>query len=416
MRIKEVFEQYPYSKEKYGSIYNYAKEMMQHLPNYKAESIRVDYGKFKKKFVTTTQKLDKNGNVTSQTQKLQSETINPPSDHEIVRTSTNLTTGQQWIITKKTDELKQLEIEDIADVLKSLNIEPIKINENTSTSNKILRVIYTDTHVAMETNKDGYGLYGGIWNKETLFIRQSEILKAVSKYTTENKYDEIHLIDLGDFMDGWDGLTVRRAHPLPQNMDNKEAFRVGLEFKVKLYNSIATMTGLKVVSHNITNSNHSNDFDYIVNYSAKEILSKQFENCEYYIYQRFINHYIIGNHCFILCHGKDSHNLKFGFKHILDSKGKDKIVEYIKHHNLQDYYCTFEKGDTHLQLFDHCSMDKCDYNNYMALSPASEWVQTNFSKGRSGFSIMEVDLKENEKTITPFYFDWDRGESSKFGY
>jgi len=416
MRLKEAYEKFPYVEKEHGNLSNYFRFLATICETWSEKSIRTNYYRQKRLFVTTAQKLDKHGNITSQTQKLQAESLEPPKDHEIVRTSTNLTTGQQWIITKKTDEQPPIEIDDIVDVIKTLNIAPINVEPSTYKSNKILRVIYTDTHVAMETNKDGYGLYGGVWNKETLIKRQKEICKKVFHYTLENDYDEIHLVDLGDFMDGWDGLTVRRAHPLPQNMDNKEAFRTGLEFKVSLFNSIASMTGKKVVSHNITNSNHSNDFDYIVNFSAKQILERQHHKCEYYIYQRFINHYIIGNHCFILCHGKDSHNLKFGFKHILDPKGKQKIEEYIKHHNLQDYYCTFEKGDTHLQLMDLCSMDKCDYNNYMALSPASEWVQTNFSKGRSGFSIMEVDLKENIKTITPFYFDWDRGEQSKFGY
>jgi len=417
MRIKEVFEQYPFSVEKYGNVPKYVEAIQHLLPTYAPESIRVCFQNFKKKFVTTTQKLDKHGNITSQTQKLQAETIDPPKGHEVVRTSTNLTTGQQWIITKKLEgEAEPIDLDIIKEAIKTLNIAPINVEPCTCNSNKILRIIYTDVHVAMETNKDGYGLYGGVWNKETLNLRKEAMIKEVLIRTMQTDYKEIHLIDLGDFMDGWDGMTVRRGHDLPQNMSNKEAFKAGLEFKVQLFNSIAQRTGIKVVSHNITNSNHSNDFDYIVNYSAKEILSSQFTKCEYIIYQRFINHYIIGNHCFILSHGKDSHNLKFGFKPFIDTKGKEKITEYIKHHNLEKYFCTFEKGDSHQQLFDNCTMDRCDYHNYTALSPASEWVQTNFVKGRSGFSIMEVDIDKNEKTITPIYFDWERGQTSEFGY
>jgi len=417
MRLKEAYEKFPYVEKEHGSLSNYFRFLATLCETWSASSIRTNYYRQKRLFVTTAQKLDKHGNITSQTQKLQAESLEPPKDHEIVRTSTNLTTGQQWVMTKKIDgEQEPIDLDTIKDAIKTLNIVPINVEPCTYKSNKILRVIYTDVHVAMETNKDGYGLYGGVWNKETLNLRKEAIIKEVLHRTTNAQYSEIHLVDLGDYMDGWDGMTVRRGHDLPQNMSNKEAFKAGLEFKVQLYNSIAQLTKLKVATHNITNSNHSNDFDYIVNYSAKEILSSQFTNCEYFIYQRFINHYVIGNHCFILSHGKDSHNLKFGFKPFIDSKGKEKITEYIKHHNLEKYFCTFEKGDSHQQLFDNCTMDRCDYHNYTALSPASEWVQTNFVKGRSGFTIMEVDIEKNEKTITPIYFDWERGQTSEFGY
>jgi hypothetical protein len=365
--------------------------------------------------VTVKQSL-KNGEVIGEVQKLVTPSIDIPENFAIKRISTNINSQQQWVIAEP-EKNRELTIEEIKECLKELDFSKInKVYTKVPVvkSDNVLRVIITDVHVGMETNEDGNGLYGEVWNEKVLTERVGTICTKIAQFTKSKQYKEIHLINLGDFMDGWDGQTVRKGHNLPQNMDNKKAFKVGVNFFVELFAKLSTFN-LKIVVHSITNSNHSNDFDYIVNYSAKEILKAKYGKIEYHIYQRFIGHYIIGKHCFILCHGKDAKNLKFGFKPILDAKQKDKIKEYIKHHSLEKYFCTFEKGDTHLQLIDSMSMEGCDYNNYLALSPASEWVQTNFSKGRSGFNIMEVNLNENEKGLTTFYFDWQKPKDYDFG-
>jgi hypothetical protein len=380
------------------------------------ESVKSVLLRNKKRFETTKRTLDKTGAVASEVQKLVSDIVPFPDNFAIKRISTNLNTQQQWVIAEP-EKNRELSIEEIKDCLKELDfskINKVYSKQPTVKSDNLLRVIITDVHVGMETNEDGNGLYGEVWNEKVLSSRVDVILKKVSQFTKCKQYKEIHLINLGDFMDGWDGQTVRKGHNLPQNMDNKKAFKVGVSFFVELFNALQVFK-TKVVIHSITNSNHSNDFDYIINYSAKEILKAKYGKIEYHIYQRFIGHYIIGKHCFILSHGKDAKNLKFGFKPILDAKQKDKIKEYIKHHNLEKYYCTFEKGDTHLQLIDNMTIDNCDYHNYLALSPASEWVQTNFSKGRSGFNIMEVNLNENEKGLTTFYFEWLKPKDYDYG-
>ena len=50
----------------------------------------------KREFVEVIKKLDKNGQITSSTEKLQSEPIEVPDDFELVKISTSVTTGQQW--------------------------------------------------------------------------------------------------------------------------------------------------------------------------------------------------------------------------------------------------------------------------------------------------------------------------------
>jgi len=320
------------------------------------------------------------------------------------------------IVFKTKEEFKDDLTEDFIDAAIKKYIKPQKpFLVRGITSPHTLRIVITDTHIGMETDASGFGLYGGIWNKEELFARGETILYEVMHYAVMFDYfEEIHLIDLGDYMDGWDAETVRKGHELPQNMDNQKAFDVGLDFKIKLIDSIAKLEVTnKIRVFNICNDNHSGSFGYVVNSAVKKVVELLYPDLvQVTNYRQFINHYTYGKHCFVLTHGKDEKHLKFGFKPILDKPGIDKIIEYLDVNELHGYWVTFEKGDSHQQLFDQTTSDKFNYNNYMALSPASEWVQTNYKRGRSGFNLQIVEKEKKGIVQIPYEFDWKVKEKS----
>lgn len=262
------------------------------------------------------------------------------------------------------------------------------------------RLVYTDTHIAMNPNPTGYSLYGGVWNEKEVMER----LDIMLSFVVRNQRNSTLLIDdLGDFFDGFDGKTVRREHDLPQNMDNQTAFDVGFQFKVKMIDILSRFYS-KIICHNVCESNHSSSFDYIVN-SAFKVYAEKVYGVEVMNFRKFIDHYQFANRIFILCHGKDSTNLKFGFKPFLDPVQREKINDYIDTHFLlqKDVKIEFSKGDSHQYIFDSSSSDRFDYFNYPAFSPSSSWVQTNFKKGKSGF----VFFNYNEtRVINDYLFEW----------
>ena len=267
------------------------------------------------------------------------------------------------------------------------------------------RLVFTDTHIGMTPNEDGYSLYGGKWDEEEVEIRLTKILDHV---VNNQKSKVLYLDDLGDFFDGFDGKTVRREHDLPQNMDNQKAFDVGFNFKRKMIESLLEMYE-KVICHNVCESNHSASFDYIVNSAIKTYMEACHKGrVEVYNHRKFIEHYNVGKYVFILSHGKDSKNLKFGFKPHLDAIQELKINNYIDEHFLfqQGVVIEFSKGDSHQYLFDNSSSDRFNYYNYPALSPSSNWVQTGFKKGKSGIVFFNYD--EEGKSINELFFNWKR--------
>lgn len=288
------------------------------------------------------------------------------------------------------------------------NIEPLETVKSgiINGTHDFTRVIYSDVHVGMNPNQDGRSLYGGKWDEEELFDRLSEF---VGEIIINAKSETLYIDELGDFLDGYDGETVRKGHKLPQNMNNREQFDNGVKFKVMLADLLAPHFD-QIIFNNICEDNHSGDFGYMVNQTSKNIIEAKHTHVRVINHENFINHYYIGRHAFILSHGKDSKNLKFGFKPQLDPKQIEKIDQYLKENEVYKNadYIEFSKGDSHQMLLDYCTSDDFDYFNYPAFSPSSNWVQTNFKKGRSGFVIQNAHHNRREKEFTPFFFDWKK--------
>ena len=306
------------------------------------------------------------------------------------------------------EEVKQIDFESIIKkYIKPIHFTPIEIETNFLFD----RLVYTDVHIGMTTNENGYSLYGGKWDEQEIKSR----LDSIILHVLINKKSNTLIIDeLGDFMDGWDGETTRKGHKLPQNMDNEKAFDLGLYFKVRLIDLLSKHYN-KIICNNICNDNHAGSFGYVVSSAVKQILEQKYNHVKVNNIRKFIDHYFYGDYCFILTHGKDSKSLKFGFKPQLDTKQIEKISNYIDQHGIKSKskWVEFSKGDSHQKLFDESTSDSFDYYNYGALSPSSEWVQTNFKKGKSFFEFFNFK-NDGNKVHNPFKFEWNVGRDESF--
>jgi len=342
--------------------------------------------------------LNKDGEVITKVEKLTSkELIEIPINHQIKRVSTNVATNQQWVITEPIKNSK-VDFEEI-DFLKILEgkIEPVSINNKYKSNVKFDRAVFTDVHIGMDVNKDGYSLYDGLWNEEQIFLRLEIFVNEIIK---NKKSNTLFINELGDYLDGYNGETTRGGHKLPQNMDNQKAFDIALLFKIKLVDALFQYYN-KIKFVNICNDNHAGSFGYIVNSAFKTYIELKYPNNIEVINQRkFIDHYIIDNRCFILTHGKDDKSLKFGFKPKLDAIQIEKIKNYIDEYKLHQYQIEFGKGDSHQLLFDHTSSTAFEYQNFGAFSPPSDWVKTNFKNTLSSFTTF--NYYDKQKTINHF--------------
>jgi hypothetical protein len=351
------------------------------------------------KFTEVKRTLNKDGEVISKIEKLnQKELIDIPTNHEIIRVSTNVSSGQQWIITKPISEVDVENEIDFLNIFKDV-IKPIEVKAKKVKSKALFdRAVLTDVHIGMKVT-DGYSLYDGLWNEIELFKRLDIF---VSEIISNQKSNVLLLHELGDFMDGYNAMTTRGGHELPQNMDNQKAFDVGLTFKITMVDFLVQHYD-KIHIVNICNDNHAGSFGYIVNSAFKTYIELKYPDNVVVVNQRkFIDHYFFKNRCFILTHGKDDKSLKFGFKPKLDPVQIEKVKNYIDEYKLHDYEIEFGKGDSHQLLFDYTSSTAFEYQNFGAFSPPSDWVKTNFKNTKSSFTTM--NYYDKQKTINHYIF------------
>ena len=357
----------------------------------------------KRKFKEVIIKKDKNGKVTSTTEKLQSKPIPVPENFELIKVSTSKTTGQQWTQyapKKETEDPKDFDFESIiTKLLEKANIvkQPrIKLKE---VKKDFDMLTYTDLHIGMDPNKKGNSMYVKSWHQKEI----NETLESMVNKTLENQKSNVLIVDeLGDFLDGYNGQTTRGGHELPQTMTNEAAFDCGLDFKMSLVNALAPYYD-RITFNNICNDNHAGSFGYFVNSAFKQLAEHVHSNVTVNNYLQFISHYIEGEVCFIITHGKDDSTLKFGFKPHLDAKQIETIDHYIKQNKLygKAERFIFKKGDSHQFLFDYTGSADFDYFNYMASSPPSQWVQNNFKNTTRGF-VLE-SFKGVNSNMEPFF-------------
>lgn len=298
-----------------------------------------------------------------------------------------------------------LDVDKHLDEVISKYIQPIKSNSSErliSSDEWFDRLVYSDVHIAMNVNgKSGDSLYEGKWDREEV-LRRLDLM--ISHIKTFKKANTLIINDLGDFLDGLGGQTTRKGHDLPQNMNDKEAFDLALEFKIKLTDSLIDVYE-NIICYNITNDNHAGVFSYFVSSAYEKISKCRYDNVEVVTCKRFMEHFTVGQHTFVISHGKDLGEQKYGFKPKLDAVQADKIDQYCKEHKLYNgNFIEFSKGDSHLALYDDTTSNDFQYYNYPAFSPPSNWVKTNFGNSKSGFRFYNIKKDENIKIAIPYWF------------
>lgn len=295
----------------------------------------------------------------------------------------------------------------VKDLIDSYVPSEIEILPNIVNNNYIYQLAFTDVHLGMDSDDSNYGLYKSQWNRNSVLERVKLMAQTFIK-ETPYEIDCIQVLNMGDFADGLDGYTTRRDHKLPQNMTNEEVHDLGVEFMTHIAETILQNKKCnKIIFYNVCNSNHSSAFDYFIMQAFKGRFMNN-PRIEIINELKFIGHIEYGGHVEILCHGKDSKNMKFGIKPHLEVKSVDRIKEYIEHYDLKGFI-HFHKGDSHRYAKDKDNI--FDFTNYLALSPSSSWVQHNFQKGRSGFTINKR-IKGQYSGISgqDYEFKWNSNE------
>jgi hypothetical protein len=280
----------------------------------------------------------------------------------------------------------------ISDLLNSLVIDESKvflIEKRELDEHKALHVYLSDQHVGADTKYTS--IYQNKYDENEFRLRMKTTLVNIRNQSlVHGRFDKIVVCNLGDCLDGYDGQTTRQGHALPQNMDNRQMYNVYVNVMIDFFDTLVSLNVTNSIEFlSIGDSNHGGDYEYIANKTLEYVFQSRFPQINCRVFEKFIEHFEYGKHAFILTHGKDKEDKKFGFPLHMDEKTFSYFTEYTDNFKIKSDYVHIIKGDLHQSATQ--IMKKFRYKNVMSMYGASKWIHTNFGKTRPGVDIEVIE-------------------------
>ena len=264
------------------------------------------------------------------------------------------------------------ELDTLTEISSSITVEGLPVwKYDTTDKAKDVIVWLSDMHIGAWINEEE-SLYGYAYDDAVVRLRLFKIFQTISSI------DNIrHLIicNLGDSLDGMDQQTTRRDHILPQNMSNNQQLEIFVqcmtEFFYNLRNSIKC---LSIKYYCVGDSNHDGSFGR----AANRILQLQIKQMDIdsVIYDKFMDSFKLGDLSVIICHGKDSRDMKKPLPVVINPQTEVKINQFITTYGISGKKILFVKGDSHTSAVTYGS--NFIYKSVGAFIGATKWSSANF--------------------------------------
>lgn len=261
------------------------------------------------------------------------------------------------------------------------------IKKPTFTNESTLIVYLSDMHIGAEVSE--YSVYDNLYNREQVYARMQKILVKILDLTKLCSVTNIVICNVGDSLDGYYGESARGGHILPQNMNNKDQYKTYIGVMLDLFKNLSesgSYNSIKFVC--VECGNHDGDFGYVTNKALEAALSYLNPDIEVRIFDKFIEHFTVKNHTFILCHGKDAKDMFKNMPLVLNDKTENQVNEYIDYMGLHGDI-SFIKGDLHQSATTYGK--KFKYRSVGSFFGSSEWIHKNFGNTPASCDIDVVN-------------------------
>lgn len=269
-------------------------------------------------------------------------------------------------------------------------IAPIEIPKVTKHNQKVLLLVLSDRHIGASVENNS--IYKNEYNATIYKQRLHNILKRLNWYKKHfNSFEKLVILDLGDLLDGYEGLTTRGGHKLQQNLTSREQFDTYIENEVPFIDAIVNMKLAKDYEyHGTSNANHDGAFGYTAYRTLQEVLKYKYPPIKCHVSKNFLNHLRIYDTDFVYTHGKDEKYKKYGLPYTLNDKTELFIKEWLVEHEIKNG-SRIIKGDLHQYGLQQGKF--FDYLNVGSLFGSSGYIHANYGKGKAScyISIVEHD-------------------------
>lgn len=285
------------------------------------------------------------------------------------------------------------------------DIKPLILQKQITNNTKSMLVWTSDKHIGASTDES---MFENDYNEFEFQKRLSILLKNIFKKVNEyGKLQTLVVADLGDAIDGQDGFTSSKSHKLQQNMTNRQMFDVYLNAHIKFIDSlIANGFANTYEFWFITKSNHGNVLEYAASKALQTYISVKYpKQVVVKSLDKFINHVQFRDITYLLTHGKDDGNRKFGLPLFPDPKTEVMIDNYLKMNGLSlNKRIRLIKGDLHQAASTPCKNIE-RYRTVGSMFGSSGWIMDNFGFTRAATCYEVYDEVDGDILEGTWYYN-----------
>ena len=249
---------------------------------------------------------------------------------------------------------------------------------NSVESKKSIILHLADIHVGAALSSTS--LYDNTWNEEELIRRLDELVQRVSAL---GPYDTIIINFLGDYLDGMDGMTARRDHVMPQNMDNKQQFNVFIKHMLHFIDDMQNISNtVKVFA--VPEGNHDGYAGYFAIKALQFASKSYFPDVKFTVFDKYFGIFKFLQHTYLIMHGKDGQFMKRPMPLNLNDQTSTMLRDWMDREKITGENIHVIKGDLHSNNLNSCR--KFDYRNVLSLFGDSDYSQMNYVSNPQGVS------------------------------
>lgn len=275
-------------------------------------------------------------------------------------------------------ELTKDDIEDaVYKAIDKAQLEAFDYEEIVSENELSMLVWTSDKHIGADTTD---AQHSKPYNKQVFSNRMQTLANRIlDKSILNGTFNTLVIADLGDATDGQDGYTSSRSHRLPQNMTNREVFETYMEEHIKFVDFlIENQVACNYEFWFNTNSNHGGSYEFACHKALQIYINTKYPFIKIKSFDKFLGHTQFKNVTYLLTHGKDDTNRKFGLPLYPDPKTEVFIDNYLKMNKLSlNENIRLIKGDLHQSASVPCKNIN-RYRNVASMFGSSGWVMDNY--------------------------------------
>ena len=235
-----------------------------------------------------------------------------------------------------------------------------------------------DTHVGAALSSTS--LFDNTWNETEFARRLDELVDRVSDL---GPFDKVIINLLGDYLDGMDGMTARKDHVMPQNMDNKKQFNVFIKHMLNFIEDIQNLSN-HVEVYAVPEGNHGGYADYFAIKALQYATNAYLPKIPFTVFDKYYGVFTVKSHTYISLHGKDGQFMKKPMPLNLNDSTSTLLRDWMDREQMTGENIHVIKGDLHSNNLNSCR--KFDYRNVLSLFGDSDYSQMNYVSNQAGCS------------------------------